>query len=308
MNIIFLTKRTNRATSLNLGHGWSVAVMITVLFVFPVLGVMAGYWLGATRQGEQVVSQELRAELQRQREHIDRVARQAEEDMKGLTVRLGQLQAQAVRLNALGRRLVEAGKLDKDEFDFGNLPAQGGPAADPAQVQQMTPPDFLEALDQLASELSRRESQLRVIESLYMNRDLLQEVRPAGRPIRSGWISSYYGMRTDPFTGLQEFHKGMDFAGKLGSDVVAVAGGVVTWAGDRYGYGLLVEISHGNGYITRYGHNKEVLVKVGDIVSSGQTIAHMGSSGRSTGPHVHYEVHYKGRVVDPRKYVVAKRR
>jgi len=308
MNIIFLAKRANRAVSLNLGHGWSVTVMIAVFAVFPLLGVGAGYWLGVASQERQAVSQELRAELQRQREHIDRVANQAREDMKGLTVRLGQLQAQAVRLNALGRRLVEAGKLDKEEFDFSSLPAQGGPEGDPDQGRQMTPPDFLRALDQLASELSRRESQLRVIESLYMNRELLREVRPTGRPIRKGWISSYYGMRTDPFTGLQEFHKGMDFAGKPGSDIIAVASGVVTWAGDRYGYGLLVEISHGNGYITRYGHNKELLVKVGDIVSSGQTIARMGSSGRSTGPHVHFEVHYKGRVVNPGKYVLAKRR
>lgn len=307
MNIILLTKRANRASSLNLGHGASMALMVALFFVFPVLGGVGGYWLGAAQQGEQLVSRELRAELQRQREHIDRVARQAQEDMQGLTVRLGQLQAQAVRLNALGKRLVEAGKLDKDEFDFSNLPALGGPAGDASQVQQMAPPDFVDALEQLASELSKRESKLRVIESFYMNRNLLQEVRPAGRPIRKGWISSYYGMRTDPFTGMREFHKGMDFAGKPGSDVIAVAGGVVTWAGDRYGYGLLVEISHGNGYITRYGHNKEALVKVGDVVTRGQTIAHMGSSGRSTGPHVHFEVHYKGRVVDPGKYVLAKR-
>ncbi len=307
MNIILLTKRANRAASLSLGHGKSVVLLAALIFVFPALGIGVGYWLGASQQDGQLVSQELREELQRQREHIDRVARQAQEDMKGLTVRLGQLQAQAVRLNALGRRLVEAGKLDKDEFDFSSLPAVGGPAGDAARMQQMTPPDFLSTLEQLASELGKRESQLRVIESFYMNRNLLQEVRPAGRPIRSGWISSYYGMRTDPFTGMQEFHKGMDFAGKQGADVIAVAGGVVTWAGDRYGYGLLVEISHGNGYITRYGHNKEALVQVGDIVSRGQTIALMGSSGRSTGPHVHFEVHYKGRVVDPRKYVMAKR-
>ncbi len=294
-------------TSLNLGHGKSLILVLLLLVVIPALGLMSGYWLGAIQQRNQVVSQELKMELLSQREHIDRVARQAGEDMKGLTVRLGQLQAQAVRLNALGRRLVEAGKLDKDEFDFSILPAQGGPANEPDLVQQVSPPDFLQALEQLTTELKQQESQLRVIESFYMDRDLRREVSPAGRPIKSGWISSYYGLRTDPFSGTREHHKGMDFAGKLGSDVITTAGGMVTWSGDRYGYGLMIEINHGSGYITRYGHNKEALVKVGDMVTQGQVIAHMGSSGRSTGPHVHYEVHYKGRTVDPGKYVLTSR-
>jgi murein DD-endopeptidase MepM/ murein hydrolase activator NlpD len=131
---------------------------------------------------------------------------------------------------------------------------------------------------------------------------------PAGRPITSGWLSSYFGIRTDPFTGKKERHKGLDFAGKLGSDVVAVASGVVTWAGRRYGYGNLVEINHGNGYSTRYGHNDKITVKVGDAVKKGQIIAKMGSTGRSTGPHVHFEVLHKGKQVDPMSYIKTARK
>jgi len=130
-----------------------------------------------------------------------------------------------------------------------------------------------------------------------------EEVFPEGRPIGRGWISSYYGMRTNPFTGKLQFHKGMDFASKSGSNVQAVAGGVVTWSSKRYGYGNLVEINHGNGYVTRYGHNKENLVQVGDTVKKGQSISLMGSTGRSTGPHVHFEVLKNGRQINPQRFV-----
>ncbi|UCE89604.1 MAG: M23 family metallopeptidase, partial [Pseudomonadota bacterium] len=136
---------------------------------------------------------------------------------------------------------------------------------------------------------------------------LQAEVMPAGRPVKRGWLSSYFGKRTDPFTGRRVHHAGVDFAGKLGSDVVAVAAGVVTYSGKRYGYGNLVEIDHGNGYSTRYGHNRENLVKVGDTLKKGHLIAKMGSSGRSTGPHVHFEVLLNGRAVNPKKYVHASR-
>ncbi len=307
MNIILLTKGARSAGSVNIGPGRSVLLLVFLFLLLPFLALAGGYFLGQHRAESRLLPREWQAELQRQRQEIAQAARRAREDMNGLAVRLGQLQAQAVRLNALGQRLVEVGHLDRGEFDFTAPPAQGGPAGDAASSQQMEPPDFLRALDDLAAELSDRERKLRVMESIFMNRSLQAEVLPAGRPIKKGWISSYFGMRTDPFTGLREFHKGMDFAGKLGSEVVAVASGVVTWAGERYGYGRLVEINHGNGYVTRYGHGKELLVKVGDIVEKGQVIALMGSSGRSTGPHVHFEVHYKGKVVDPAKYLVAAR-
>jgi len=171
----------------------------------------------------------------------------------------------------------------------------------------MSVPDFLKALEDLSSQLEDRSQQLAVLEDMMMNRKLDEEVVPAGRPITRGWLSSYFGMRTDPFTGRRAHHAGIDFAGKLGSDVVAVAAGVVTYAGKRSGYGNLVEINHGKGYATRYGHTREILVEVGQTVKKGQLIAKMGSTGRSTGPHVHFEVLYNGRAVNPIKYIHASR-
>jgi murein DD-endopeptidase MepM/ murein hydrolase activator NlpD len=157
-------------------------------------------------------------------------------------------------------------------------------------------------LDELGAGINDRGQKLSVLETLLMNRNLNERVMPSGRPVKDGWLSSGYGKRNDPFTGKQEFHKGLDFAGKKGSEVIVVGDGVVTWAGEQTGYGDLVEVSHGNGYVTRYAHNKKHLVKVGDTVRKGQQIALMGSTGRSTGPHVHFEVMRDGKSVNPAEY------
>ena len=159
----------------------------------------------------------------------------------------------------------------------------------------------------LSAQLEDRNKQLHVLETMMMNRNLQAEVMPAGRPVTRGWLSSYFGMRTDPFTGRLAFHSGIDFAGRLNSDIIAVAAGVVTFAGPRNGYGNLVEINHGNGYSTRYGHSRKLLVKVGDTVKKGQVIAMMGSTGRSTGPHVHFEVLKNGHTIDPKRFIQASR-
>jgi len=291
-----------------MGQWRLLGLMLLVLVLLPGAVMYAGFNMGQNHAQSHLLPDDWEAEMVQSREEIAEVARTARENMNALTLRLGQLQAQASRLNALGRRLVKAGKLDSSEFDFTNPPAQGGPLNDQSDdmvLKQIEAPDFLKSLDDLAAQLDSREQQLRVMESLYMSKSLRDEVVPSGRPIQKGWISSYFGMRTDPFTGRQERHKGMDFAGKDGSAVIAAAAGVVTWSGKRYGYGLMVEVNHGNGYATRYAHSRHNLVKIGDVVEKGQQLAEMGSSGRSTGPHVHYEVIYQGRVIDPAKYVYA---
>jgi len=244
--------------------------------------------------------------LNEQKQELAQARNAAQNDLNALAVRLGQMQAQMLRVEALGQRLTVLAKLGKSEFDFNQAPAQGGPGG-PVVGEPLSSLDFMQALNDMETQIDDRARQLEVIEQVLSSRKLNSDVSPAGRPIANGWLSSYFGKRTDPFHGRPTMHKGTDFAGKLGSGVVATAEGVVTWAGKRYGYGQLVEINHGNGYTTRYGHCQEILVSVGEKVEPGQQIALMGSSGRSTGPHVHYEVLKNGRQVDPIRYVRASR-
>jgi murein DD-endopeptidase MepM/ murein hydrolase activator NlpD len=179
----------------------------------------------------------------------------------------------------------------------------GGPEEPVSTGSNVAVPDVVEAMHTLDLQLDNREAQLGVLESVIANQNLKQRVYPQGRPVSSGWISSYFGKRTDPFTGKPANHTGIDFAGKAGAEVVAVADGVVTWASNRYGYGLMVEINHGNGYTTRYAHNSENLVAIGDEVRKGQVVALMGDTGRATGPNLHFEVLRDGRRMNPVNFI-----
>ncbi|MCG8434764.1 MAG: M23 family metallopeptidase [Gammaproteobacteria bacterium] len=303
MNIIFFTKR-GRRYQFNIGHlpGFLLASALTILVTSAITA--AGYFLAVylhtVQPDDQIAS--LKNELTRQKTELNSARRTAQEDIGALSVRLGQLHAHIMRLDALGERLTKMAGLQEGEFDFGTDPAQGGPEIF-VEGDNLPTLNFIQTLDNISAQIADREKQLAVLENLLMNRNLQNQVRPAGRPVKSGWISSYFGVRTDPFTGRPARHYGIDFAGTLGAEIIAVAAGVVTWAGPRYGYGQLVEINHGNGYATRYAHNQEILVKVGDTVKKGQMIAQMGSSGRSTGPHVHFEVLYNGKVVNPLSYI-----
>ena len=179
----------------------------------------------------------------------------------------------------------------------------GGPAsAAPAAAEPLVA-ELLSEMDSLDDTLHDQEQQLMVLEGLLLNRKLHDRVYPQGRPVRSGWMSSHFGRRTDPFTGKSAWHRGVDFAGRAGTEIVAVADGVVTYSGERSGYGNMVEINHGNGYVTRYAHNVDNLVAVGDAVEQGQSIALMGSTGRATGPNLHFEVRHLGRPVDPVRHI-----
>jgi len=308
MNIIFIGRRGRQTKTLKLGSPGVILGAMLALAVIPSLMFYSGYFTAtqATPDQEKALLVAWQGEMDVQRKEIATARQKVDEDIDALALRLGELQARMIRLDALGERLTEIAKLDRGEFDFSSLPAVGGPEST-AAVDSISVPGFVASLESLSKQVDDRSAQLGLLESMLMSRNLEDEVSPAGRPIKRGWISSYYGMRTDPFTGRREHHKGMDLAGKEGSEVIAVGAGVVTWAGDRYGYGKLVEVNHGNGYATRYGHSKEVLVQVGDAVKKGQVLALMGSTGRSTGPHVHFEVLYKGKAVDPKKYILAAR-
>ena len=296
INIILFTNRGGRVLSFKfnpLRIGLLVGTGVALLYV---LGLYGGLQLGqdGLKQWQKVT--------QEQQLQIDDARKSARTHLDALTLRLGRMQARMLQLNALGNQLVAQASLDKDEFDFNSLPALGGPE-DVAGLQSIELPDFLSMLDELSVEMEDRGQKLSVLDTLLMDRSLHDRVMPSGSPVKNGWVSSGYGKRADPFTGKKEFHKGVDLAGKEGSPVLSVGDGIVTWVGKRTGYGNLVEITHGNGYVTRYGHNKKLLVAVGDTVKKGQQIAVLGSTGRSTGPHVHYEVVHNGQQVNPSKYL-----
>ena len=179
----------------------------------------------------------------------------------------------------------------------------GGPEEDVLPGDSYTAPELTDMINQLEQQINDREKQLRLLDKVASRKKLEDELYVQGRPITWGWLSSKYGYRSDPFTGKRTWHAGVDLAGKEGSDIIAVAAGVVTWADERYGYGNLVEIDHGDGLVTRYAHAKAIKVKVGDVVQKSQVVALMGSTGRSTGPHVHFEVIRNGKSENPVKYI-----
>lgn len=307
MKIILINRRHGGSRSIELGR-WSRALLSLCCLGLPLGMVAVGYVAGQAGQdsAERAINaaalDTLRDELAQQSADLVELQGQAGRKIQAMSLNLAELQARMTRLDALGEHLTAMADLQDGEFDFSQTPAMGGPLAGEFSVDY-TGLDLGNELESFQLQVNDREQQLDILESLLVNRKLEEQSWLSGRPVRKGWISSHYGQRTDPFSGKLAQHHGLDFAGKEGSDVVAVAAGVVSWTGTKNGYGELVEISHGDGYVTRYAHNKENLVAAGDIVHKGQTIALMGSSGRSTGAHVHYEVYKHGRPVDPSTYV-----
>lgn len=302
MNILFLSSNKGQLCSLSLKK--PLHLIALVLMIGGIAGGSA-YWGFHLNTGtsDQLLVDKWQQELHQQQVRLTHIQQESDANVDALSSRLGLLQAHVMRLDALGRKLINMASIDQGEFDFDNTPALGGPETLSQKSSQ--PPELSKAIEQLAIELDNRENQLEVLEDLVMNKNLQKEVQPSGRPITKGWLSSYYGMRTHPISGRKEMHKGIDFASKMGGDVIAVAKGVVTYAGKRYGYGHVIDIAHGNGYTTRYAHNSKLLVSVGDTVEKGFRIAEIGSSGRSTGPHVHFEVLKNGREINPMKFINA---
>jgi len=240
--------------------------------------------------------------LRDQKADLERVKQETLTLLEALTIRMANLQARLIRLDALGERLTTVAGLDNGEFNFTQQPSVGGPEVGTGESIQM--PDFLKALDELSAQIESRQQQLELLDSIMIERENRSSFAVSGRPVSKGYISSGFGRRIDPFTGRLAWHQGVDFAtGKTGEEVFAVAAGVVKFAGERQGFGRMVQIDHGNGFETLYAHDQKLLVKAGDVVKKGQVIALSGSSGRSSGPHVHFEVHKNGRVVDPASYI-----
>jgi murein DD-endopeptidase MepM/ murein hydrolase activator NlpD len=295
MNVVIFGKGFGRPRQVNLSGRSAAAYALLIVAFLGTAAFSGGYYYSA-HTGSGVSFNEVASltdELDSQRSAIATTRQQTEDTLDALSIRIGQMNARIIRLDALGRRLTEMADLEEGEFEFDSVPAIGGPEEEPLLTgSAVAVPEVLAAMRDLDNQLNNREAQLGVLESMLLDQNLSDRVYPQGRPVKSGWMSSYFGRRTDPFTGKPANHRGVDFAGKAGAEVIAVADGVVTWSSPRYGFGKLVD-----------AHNSENLVSIGEEVRKGQTVALMGDTGRATGPNLHFEVLRNGKRVNPVTFI-----
>lgn len=283
---------------------------VTVLVGLPVLLGLLSYWIVASidRSLNPFVDPEYRVAVESrvrdQEQQMNQTKEYVRQHMDVLGRRIGSLQAQVSRISAVEMRIAETSGIDLNDFQFDSEPPIGG--ANPSEVVDSEQIDIENAIDAIEKELSRRESEIAAMDFLLSRRSLESQQTPAGWPVKGGWVSSNFGSRLHPMTGKKQFHRGVDIPGKLGADVLAVADGVVVRSSSTGDYGWLIEIDHGDGYTTLYSHNRENLVDVGATVVKGQAIAKVGSTGRSTGPHVHFEVSKNKRTINPVRYLYKK--
>jgi len=298
MNVIIVSKflRTPRKLAF---HDPKVAA-ISAAIIVAILG--SCFALGFAARGVNGAAlgevARLNGQLNQQQADLKTAREDSQREINALAARVGELQAQANRLNALGERLTHDGKLNDGEFNFDREPGMGGAET----VSDVKPEDLLGGLNALQVKFDQSGRQLSVLEAMLFNHQIEMSSTPSNAP-GSGYITSGFGFRLDPFTGGHAHHMGIDFDANTGDPVHAAAGGVVTFSGVKNGFGNVVEIDHGNGYSTLYGHNSALVVRVGDIVRVGQVVARAGSTGRSTGPHIHFEVHVNGVPVNPAPFL-----
>ena len=304
---IILVKDNTAKNSAVCFAGHKLLLSGVALFVaLPIVLGLATYWVASSidRSVNPFVDPEYRLlvetrvaeqdkEMQKTREYV-------RQHLDVLGSRIGALQAQVSRINAVEMRIADASGIDLADFQFDDEPAVGGASLGREVTEQV---DIENAIVAIENELALRESEIAAVDFLLSRKNLQSKQTPTGWPVEGGWVSSSFGTRMHPITGRKDFHRGVDIPGKLGADVLAVADGVVTQSRKNASYGWLVEIDHGNGYTTLYSHNKENTVKVGETVVKGQAIAKIGSTGLSTGPHVHFEVSKNNKRINPIRYL-----
>ena len=311
MSMIFYSGHGRRCHAMRFGIGSWTAVALVFGALIPGAAYYAGTRSSAASVAPAALSSAGRVDNKAtddkvtldltEREIERRVQQRLEQHLTGVAPRLARLQAESVRLDAIANRLLKVSGEDPEEFRRGS----GGPET--SDARNYTALEFDTALSELSDSFLSEQALYEKIDSLLAKHRLEAEIMPSGWPIDGGWVSSPYGKRSDPINGKHAFHHGVDIAAKRYTPIHTVAAGIVSFSGRRTGYGRVVEITHGNGYTTLYGHNQANKVKVGDRVKKGQTIALVGSSGRATGPHVHFEVRSNGTRINPSQFLRASR-
>ncbi|HEY6093576.1 MAG TPA: M23 family metallopeptidase [Gallionellaceae bacterium] len=301
MHIILVSNSLKNTRNITLSGRHLALGGVLLLLVFLAAVLVAQYVIVRLQPGS--ISDELRGWLA-SAQNAEQLKQQAytRESLDTMAARLGQMQAQLLRLDTLGARLAKMSGMKQQEFNFSEAPAQGGPFV-PAAQQDVTLHSMNQQMANLASLLTDRSDKLAALETLLMQDRLSKKMLPSASPVQQAVYSSNFGWRLDPFTGKNAMHEGVDFMVPFGTAIHAAAGGIVVYADLHPQYGNMVEIDHGNDIITRYAHASKLEVKVGQVVKRGQEIARVGSTGRSTGNHLHFEVRYKGMAQNPVRFL-----
>jgi len=302
VQIILISDRLAKARSVTLsfGHLFASAFLMCLIVVSATIGV---YWITLRYAADVPLPALHRLVLAAQETEAERSRAFVQQNLNAMAVKLGELQAHLTRLDALGERLAAlAGVRD---IKLAESPGLGGAAPTLMPPQNLSLGDFSEKLLELSRQLENRNDMLGVLESQLFEQAVKKKLMPTMLPVAAPFNASGFGRRVDPFTGQWAMHEGIDFLADPGSPVVAAAGGVVVFAGFHPQYGYVVDLDHGNDLVTRYAHCSKLLVKEGDVVARGRKVAESGSTGRSTGPHLHFEVRFRGAAQNPAKFLFA---
>jgi murein DD-endopeptidase MepM/ murein hydrolase activator NlpD len=303
MHIILVSSKLGGAKSLTLtNRHLIVGLLFGALLVFSLtLGL---FWVTVRHANEfklPLLDSLVKSAQEAQQRKTEEFLR---ENLNAMAVKLGEMQAQLMRLDALGERLSALAGLKAGEFRFTELPGRGG-AVSNVPPKDVSMPEFSRQLEQLSRQMENRTDSLGILESQLFDAKVKKKLMPTIPPVDGSYSASSFGWRIDPFNGMLAMHEGVDFVVDVGTPVFAAAGGVVSFSGMHPQYGYMLEIDHGNDFTTRYAHNSRLLVREGEVVQRGSKIAESGSTGRATGPHVHFEVRYRGVAQNPVRFLQA---
>lgn len=305
MQIILISGRLAKArpVTLTLRHLVGAAFFAVTLVLVGTAGL---YWISLRYAAElripaiqQIVLQANQAEAERARAFV-------QQNLNAMAVKLGEMQAQLARLDALGERLSSLAGFRPQDFRFSEAPGLGGASPTLLPPQNLSLADFSDKLSMLERDVETRNDLLSVLEAQLFEQAVKKKMIPTMLPVSAPYNASAFGRRVDPFTGQWAMHEGIDFLAEKGSPVAAAADGVVIFAGFHPQYGYMVDIDHGNDLVTRYAHQSKLIVKEGEVVQRGRKLGEVGSTGRSTGPHLHFEVRYRGAAQNPMKFLLSK--
>ncbi len=304
MHIILVTNRLIRARSVTLSTAHLIAgALVLGVAILVLAGAM--FYVSVRHAAEIKLPVLNSLVLSAQEEQARKSDNFLRENLNAMAVKLGQMQAQLMRLDALGERLSGLAGIRPQEFRFNEVPGRGGAVSTSVPPRTLSLAEFNQELDTLSRHMENRTDYLGMLESTLFDATVKKKLVPNITPIEASWNASSFGWRIDPITGERALHEGIDFVADVGTPVYAAAGGVVVFTEYHPQYGNMVEIDHGNDFVTRYAHASNVLVKMGEVVRRGRKIAEVGSTGRSTGPHLHFEVRYKGVAQNPARFLQA---